>query len=511
MITKSYSKTQSFRRTNQVSGWAIAFFMLAAIFCGLVASLGNLLIAFFLASLFAAIFLLASPTVLLWGVVIGGLVVAGLAELYFPALRQARWGVALAAIGLGGASILLSFWSRRKDAVPATWTSTGTWCVLFFLISLAASILNQGISFDAIVGLKNYFQTWGILIALAMLPLAAGYADKFISFLLWLGLIQLPFVLHQHFVLVPQRMTALNEARGMVAQDILVGTFSGSMSGGGAGPAMAVLLLIALVLAIAYWRAGCISLRKLILFSAILLPPIAIGEHKIALVLLPVGFFLVFEDRVRRDPVRAVGLASLSALLLAAMFLVFTLLPSASSSKKKTVDEYWEEMWSYNLGNKGYGNAALNRSTVYPFWARYHQSAGGSAINTLIGYGPGASKDSRGSLAEHSLATERFPGYFIGLTGISGLLWDVGILGTGAAFAVILSAFLATRRLTRQAIANSRRWAHLKTTEAGIAMVGLSFLHNNMFLYEIGFQTLCMILLGYSIFVQRELRKAAKP
>lgn len=492
----------TYRTSGGMNGLGVAALLATALFCGLVASFGNLLIAFFLASLFAAGFLLSSPTLLLWIVLIGGLVVAGISELYIPALRQARWGVALAAIGLGAASIILGAWSRRKDAPPPAWSSTVIWCLLFLLVSLFSSILNQGLSFDSVVGLKNYFQVWGILLAFALLPITAVFADRIIAALFWLGLIQLPFVLHQHFFLVPQRMTALNEARGMVAQDILVGTFSGSMTGGGAGPAMAVLLLITIILAIAYWRSKHLTLMRLLLVCATCSLPIAIGEHKIALFLFPVGFFLVFEDRIRKNPVRAIGLAGMSAAVLIALFIAFTLLPRTGNSRSMTADEYWQQMWSYNLGDKGYGNAVLNRTTVYPFWASHHQSAGGSVANTLLGYGPSSSKDSRGSLAERSLATERYPGYFIGLTGVSGLLWDVGLLGTIAALAIFLSAFLSVRRLA-QRTAPGRRWAHLKAVEAGIAMVAVSFLHNNMFLYEIGFQTLSMILIGYTIFALR--------
>jgi len=486
--------------------WQTAIFAAGlAMFFGLAASLGSPLLVAFLVALALAGVLAASPVALLWLVVIGGLVFAGVAELYFPAIRQARWGVVIVSAGLGLVAVLSAGWQRetRRGSKPEPWPSVVVFAVIFFLIALFSGVLNLGMTMDTAVGFKGYFQVWSILLAFALLPLRPPAAERFMASLVWLGLLQFPFILHQHFVLVPQRLGATDAAKGIVAQDVLVGTFTGSMDGGGAGPAMAVLLLVALMISIAYWRCGRMSLLRLGALALVLLLPMAIGEHKIVLVLLPLGLVLVFEDKILQSPLRAMGLLSIAACVVALMFMVFTLLPRGDNSRPLTPGEYLEQMLAYNVGDRGYGNALLNRTTVYPFWANYQQSGSGSVINTLIGYGPGASKDPRGSLAEHSLSSERFPRYGIGLTGISGLLWDVGLLGTIAAAGFFVSAYRMARRLVREAPPKTLRWAHLKGAEAGAAMMGLSLLHNNMFLFEIGFQTLLMVLVGYLIYARR--------
>ena len=490
MTTKAYSS---------IHNWQMAVVALSlAVLFGLVASFGSPLLALFLVALAMAVVLAASPLALLWLVVVGGLILAGVAELYLPAIRQARWGVVIASIGLGIISLLTWAWRQKAGhlAKPEPWSPIAVWAVVFFVIALFSGFINHGISLDTTAGFKNYFQVWSILLAFALLPLRAVSVERFMAFLVWLGLLQFPFILHQHFVLVPQRL-----AKGSVAaQDILVGTFSGSMTGGGASAAMAVLLLIALVICIARWRSGMMSLLALVSVTVIFLVPPTIGEDKIVLVLLPVGLALVFEDKIRRSPMRAMALLTACACLLLAMFAVFTILPHPSGSRSLTLDEYWQESWSYNLGDRGYGNDILNRTSVYPFWAKY-QSSSGSIVNVLIGYGPGATNAS--SLSAHSLSRDQFPGYGIGLTGISGLLWDVGVLGTVAALDFFLSAFRLARRLVRQATPYTLRWAHLKGAEAGVAMMGLSLLHNNMFLFEIGFQTIVMLLVGYLTYVRR--------
>ncbi len=494
MTTNAYSLNDNWHL-------AIAALLLAVLF-GIVASLGSPLLVLFLAALVLAAALFAYPLALLWLVVIGGLIVAGVAELYWPAIKQARWGVVIASIGLGIVALLTGALRQktdhRNDSEPCT--AVAVWAVIFFSIALVSSFFNLGLTLDTVVGFKGYFQVWSILLAFALLPLRPVSVERFMAFLVWVGLLQFPFILHQQFVLAPQRMGVLDASKGMMAQDILVGTFSGSMTGGGASAAMAVLLLIGLVISIAHWRSGMSSGVRLAALSVIFLVPPAIGEDKIVLVLLPLCLFLVFEDKVRRSPLRATGLLIVSAFLLVTLFLVFTMLPSAGGTRPLTPGEYWQETWSYNLGSRGYGTDVLNRTSVYPFWIKYQQSSSGSIVNALIGYGPGATNAS--SLTAHSLSRDQFPKYGIGLTGISGLLWDVGVLGTVAALGFFLSAFRLARRLVRQATPYTLRWAHLKGAEAGVAMMGLSLLHNNLFLFEIGFQTIVMLLVGYLIYVR---------
>ena len=493
-------------------GW-LPFLLIGviAVFFGLVASLGSPLISFLIAAFFLAVFLIASPLALMWVVIVGGLVLAGVSELYLPDLRQARWGVVIAAVGLSGVALLSGLWERNvvTNPLPRVWSPIATWAILFFATATFSAVVNLGMSFDTIVGLKGYFQVWGLLLAFALLPLRPASAERSMSFLFWLGLLQIPFLLQQHFILVPKRLGLADAARGVVAQDILVGTFSGSMTGGGAGPAMAVLVLVAFALAISMWRIGKLSSMRLAAVLATFLCIFALSENKIALVLLPVGLYIVFGDRVRQKPLRAIWIAIVSAFLVGALFVGFTMLPHAGSSRSPTLDEYWEESWSYNLGGRGYGNAVLNRSTVYPFWLKYHQTQGGSFVSTLIGRGPGSSKSAIGGLAEHSLAAERFSGYGIGLTGLAGLLWDVGVLGTLAVIGLFLSAYRMARNLVRRTAYGTARWANLVGAQAGIAMIAISFLHNNMFLYEVGFQTMTMVLFGYIIYVQRTLTPIA--
>lgn len=475
--------------------------------CGLAASFGSPLIALFLAFALLSAVLITSPLALLWVVVIGGLVLAGVTELYMPALRHARWGVVIAALALGPIALSSIVWSSNQKhlANRGLYPAFLIWAALFFAIAVFSGLLNLGFKGDTVVGFKGYFQVWTVLIAFALLPLRPKSVDRFIGFLVWLALLQVPFVLHQYFVLVPQRSGALDAAYGIVAQDILVGTFTASMSGGGAGPAMAVLMMIALVITLARAQAGHLSSFRAAAAVFVFLGPLVIGENKIALVLLPIGMLIVFEEKLRGNPLRAAGLLIVTASLVVALFVLIASFARGDAYRSSTLGEQIDEMWSYNVGDRGYGLAVLNRTTVYPFWAKYHRT-GGSAVNTLVGHGPGASKDTRGTLAERSVASHRFARFAIGLTGISGLLWDVGILGTALAIGFFVSAYRTARRLVREVEERSTRWVNLKAVQAGVAMLGVSLLHNSMFLYEIGFQTLLMLLVGYLVYVHRTLK-----
>ena len=474
---------------------------LLAIVSGLVASLGVPLLALFLAAPVIAVLLATRPILLLWLVLVGGLVVAGVTTLYVPMLRQARWGVALAAMLLGAIAIIAHFVRNppRSPLPHGLQERRGTlmvWAFAFFSLTLFSGLLNDGATLDTMIGLKNYFQVWGILLAFALLPMSAGSADRMMAFLVWLGVLQLPFALHETFFLVPQRMSALDAGRNIVAQDIVVGTFSGSMSGGGAGASMTVLLGIALTVLLARWRSGRLGIAALVVSCLACLAPIALGEHKLGMVFVVLIPLIVYGDQLVRNPVRTVAFGAISLAVAVLLFIAFTMLPRTGGSRNLTVDEYLQQAVDYNVGDKGYGSLYLNRKTVYAFWWQAHQSPG-RIVNALIGYGPGATNESRTGFRERSYASTQYPLYGIGLTGLSGLLWEVGVLGTAAALGFLVSAFLIARRLALKAGRVSARWAYLKGAEAGVLMVTLSLLHSGNFLFEIGLQTLLVLLVGY--------------
>ncbi len=498
------------KRSFSIAGAAIAVLVIAAVFgailTGLALGLGIYPVAIALTAMMAGLLLIVYPVVGLWVVIAGALVGAGLADLYMPQLKLLVWGLTLLAIGVAGIALIKVFFSQVGQGISSDDAGSRLLVmltILFVLCVIFSSFANwHGVS-GFLVGLKGYFQVWALIIAIYYLTKNELDARRLISFFLLLGVLQLPFVLHQFLVLVPQRSSVVFAEHGIVAGDIVAGTFGGSMMGGGRSSNLALLCVICITLVLAQWRAGRHTLRYVVLATVAvlyLLFPMFLSEAKLFLVLLPVASFLLFRDRILRNPLKAIAGTTGLSVLVSAIFFAYSLLPGAESQRISSLKEMLHQNIEYNLGKRGYGNLMLNRLTVYPFWFKEHAHED-MVVQTLIGHGPGATSGGT-FLSDDSLAHMRYRGYGIGLTGMSALLWEVGVLGTAAVLAMLFAAYrLAGRLVVRWQ--GSSHWASLKTAQIAIALFVISLWHNNYFVFDLSFQTLVIIILGYLLVMSR--------
>ncbi len=476
----------------------------AALLAGLIGitlALGVYPIVIIFLALSAGLLLIAYPNIGVWVVIVGALVAAGLIDLYLPALRPLVWGLALLSMGVAGISLIKYFFGHNsKWGGPGEGAGLVIWSFVFVLCAVFSSFTNwHGVSGFS-VGLKGYFQVWALLIAIFYLTKNEVEARKLISFFIILGFLQLPFVLHQFFVLVPKRSSEIFAAQGIVAGDIVAGSFGGSMMGGGRSADLALLCVFCVTIVLAQWRAGLLSTRLAALSSLVFLLPMFLSEAKLFLVLLPIALFLLFRDRILQNPLKAmVGVISLMALLMA-IFFAYSLLPGAKSQKALSLQNMLHQNVEYNFGQRGYGNARLNRSTVYPFWLKEH-AHGDMLVQAIVGHGLGATSGGT-ALNSDSLAYKRYRGYGIGLTGLSSLLWEVGLFGTLAVLAMLLTAYRLGGRLAAR-WQGTVHWATLKAAQIAIPLFAVSLLHNNYFVFDLSFQTMLMVVLGYLMVMAR--------
>jgi hypothetical protein len=128
----------------------------------------------------------------------------------------------------------------------------------------------------------------------------------------------------------------------------------------------------------------------------------------------------------------------------------------------------------------------------------------------LVGHGLGASKDSEGVIKTHSLASTRYPGVGIGMTGFSSLLWDVGVLGLSLIVAMFWWAYRAAGRLSRHYTDTPARQALFRGLQAAILIVFLSMAHKNFFISHLPYQTVVLGLLGYVAYWARHAAERPK-
>lgn len=474
---------------------------LAAILFGILFALGIYPIVIALLAVTTGLVLISYPIIGLWVVVVGALVIAGLVDLYMPSLKPLIWGVALLSMALAGLAIIKNFrGDSKKTSNVQDVSALGVWSFLFVSCTIFASLVNwHGLS-GFLVGLKGYFQIWGLLIAIFFFMKDGKQARYLMIFFVVLGFLQMPFILHQFLVLVPQRSSEVFAAQGIVAGDIVAGTFGGTMNGGGRSPILALLCVISITLVLAKLRAGSSTYGQAILAGLFFLIPMFLSEAKVFFALFPLALFLLFKDRILLNPLKVLVSLFLLAVLLMAIFFTYSLLPGAKSQKVSSLQEMFEQNVEYNLGHRGYGNAKLNRTTVYPFWAREH-AHGDMLVHALIGHGPG-STSSGTALNRESLAYKRYRGYGIGLTGLSSLLWEVGVFGTFAVVGMLLAAYRLGGRLVER-WQGTVHWATLKAAQIAIPLFSVSLLHNNYFVFDLSFQTMLIVILGYLMVMAR--------
>lgn len=489
------------------SGVLLAFVLLLSSMLGALLGLGAYLPVFALLALIAGAAILMSPRLAVWVALAGALCIAGLIELYLPGLQQVRWLFSLLSI------VLLLVAAVRFLAQPRQRGHTGgellvLLCFVFVACAVAGALAAGMSKTAALVGLKNYFQMWGVLAALALFGYEAAQVSKFIRLLAMLALVQMPFVLHQFLVLVPQRSTQAAAERFVVAVDVVAGTFGGSMAGGGRSSDLAILAAIAIVYFFARWKAGQGSLTRAVLLSALAFCPMLFNEAKLALVLIPLGLLLLFPQAILRRPLTMLlGTGALLGVLVGVLAL-YAALPGADAQRAGSIDRFLRESLDYNVGEKGYGSAVLNRSTVYGFWWREHARRG-DWKGAVFGHGPGASNSASATVSD-TLATTRYRGYAIGLTGVSTLLWETGLLGTATFVLLLMAAALQARRLARDS--RLAAWcAELQTAQIGLVLLCVSLLHSNYIAFDLGYQAMMVLLLGYVLAMRAALRRMAAP
>jgi hypothetical protein len=473
---------------------------------GGVGALGNPIVSLVAGGLVVAAAVATSRRAVLWFVLIGALVVTGVAQLYLPGSRIVRYVVPLASLAL-----LMHWWldgvSGRARPLDEPVPAPVAWGLLFVVLALVSSLLNMESPAIRLLGLKNYFQMWGLFLGVALLRWDGGLSRNLAQGALLLALLQLPFALHQYVYLVPRRV-GLGD--GIVPVDVVAGTFGAERLGGGANAVLAAYLVIVAAGLLAFWKNGLVGGATALALAVLVLTPLLVNQAKIAALYLPLAFLVVFRRDVVARPLRFLAAALGTALALA------VLLTALALNNPSGRDHTWSELVADTVARqtasveerRGQYNE-LTRITAVTFWVREHVDA--PALQTLFGHGPGASFEFRGNVVDtaDTLAWRRYPGLRIGYTGVSALLWDTGLLGLAAVLGMFASAFVMAGRLANASRASDpRRAALLDAAQAAVAILALSLAHKDFFVVNLPYQALTLLVFGYVANAWLETRRA---
>jgi hypothetical protein len=427
--------------------------------------------------------------VLLYFCMLIALLVSGLAQLYYPPLSFVRWTVPITASLLMIHFIPTLIGSRAKSrSLP--WFLR--WAMLFLAVAIFSSALHWRGGFGFVQGIKLYFQLWGLMFAVALIAWRPVILDTVLKALFVLALIQLPFAIHQYFFIAPEREGLWRLL--VVPLDVVSGTMGAERFGSGKNSVLGIYLISVVGVLFSLWREKAVKAWIFLLALPCLLAPLFLNESKFALVLLLAVLGYVFRRDVYQRPFRFLLISILTGLLAIALLASY----SASFGKGKTIAETVQATIDSNIGSRGYASHVLNRMTAMSFWAKQHGID--DLPGTLIGHGLGASHESSESVLASSattLADRQYKGYGIGLTGISSILWDTGIIGLLAIVSVFAAAFLSAGRLSRYFASDPWRRGIFEGFKAVILAAGLMLFHSNYFVVDPSLQSLIYFVFGY--------------
>ena len=427
----------------------------------------------------------------LWFVVITGLVLAGVAQLYVPSAKYVKYLPALASAGLL-LHVTADWLTQRWRNVPATVPAF----LSFLLIGMISMIANWQSVGMGLIALKSYYPMWTLFIALALIRWRPSVIDSLPKAMLLIALLQLPFVAQQFLFLVPLRAAA--HLPGVVAVDIVAGTFGGSLYAGGANAVLSLFLITVCACLLGMWRQGALSSAKAFLGIIALLIPVMLNSSKVALVYLPVVFATMFYTEIIRQPLKALVGMVLTGMLVVVMLASFTMLsqsPNTHTWQGLLEETYQRQMASEEERSDQY--SGLSRWTVLTFWADQHRRM--DPVELLIGHGPGATRvQPEGLDLAQTLAEKKYGGIEIGYTAVAALLWEEGLLGLAAVLWIFWEAFRQAGRLgAHYAQTNRVKSGIAYGLQASLVIMGLSLAHKDFFVFHIPYQTFLVLVLGY--------------
>ncbi|MCK6384180.1 MAG: hypothetical protein L6Q52_07510 [Rhodocyclaceae bacterium] len=461
-----------------------------AVFLGLIATTASPLLVALAAGSIGGVFLLANPRLIVWVVLVAGLAGGALVSLAGAQFSKLPWGVVILSFLLWAPLAFSLIRGVRKPAFILL-------LFAFLLLAIVFSVLRMHSFGEFIAGFKRYFQAYGLLLALALIPFTARDVRQWRLALAGIALLQLPFALYERFVLVPLR-GGLESGRAETT-DIVAGTFGANMEGGSPNSLMVAFLLFAMAFAYMRWREGLLPGWKTILFVIPCFIPLFLGETKIILVLIPLILLVLHRKEAFRRPFEFMFVVLLAAGMVTLFAFVY-----AEMMWHRPLSAVVEETVAYNFLHKGHGHSFLNRTTALLFW--WEKQSLADPVGFLFGHGIGSAYTGVLSFSVGHLAAT-YMGYGIDLTAISILLWEVGLVGLVLHLAIFVSAWFAAARLARTARDPAVR-ADAMSIQAAVAVFLLFHYYTNSIVSLLSGELIVAVILGYLGYLMRTAEAA---
>lgn len=471
---------------------AFVFISAVAVFAGLVASTGSMLLVQLLIGMMGGIALLKVPNISIW-ILLSVALLYGVFASYIPALSKLPWALALISMLLL-LPVVLQLITQKK--IPAF-----IWLALIFMMyALLITCMQWHSMSQFLAGFKRYFQMYGLMFALALLAFKPKQYDHWLKLLLGIALVQLPFALFQRFM--------LGDISGGAAEltDRVAGTLGSSSEGGSTNAQMVAFLIMAATFVVARFKEGLIQKSKTIWLCLLCLTPLALGETKVVIVLLPLVWLVLMREEFKKHTTKFL-LQLFAILAVTSVFgLIYLGLNKGAISGMTNVDIIKQTL-EYNIGSQGYGTYILNRTTVMAFWWLHHGWQ--DLLGLVFGHGLGSSYFNAGNAVAGNIAVS-YIGYGIDLTSASSLLWDTGVLGLLLFISIFIFAWVSAGRLHKTSTNPSVR-ADALSIQACIAVFIVFVFYDNTLVNILSFELIMATVLGYLGYLVHQQQSLIQP
>lgn len=422
---------------------AILAASLIAILFGAVIGLSQPLFTVAAFGLVASVALLAAPIAGMWLATTLTLLIAGPIQYFFPNVgARLDWAAYLIVGSLFIPALAAFTVAKNNTHKTVVQTLVAIPLTVFLLAALLSTAVNFDTGFEVIAAIKSFVLYGGLWAFLAIMPLHEQSIRKWITYIFAIGLLQWLPALYQ-YMFVRGRRIASNIGDTTEASDAIVGTFPGSLEAGGLSSVLALFLIILISGLLVRHKEKLLSKRALVMYLAVLAIPILLMEVKAVFVYLPVALLIIYGGNLKKRPLAFITFLIGTVMVTATLLFAYDKLHW--SERKDDFPTRMEKLFSYSFEEKLGGIQSrygyMSRREAVAFWAREGTN---DVLSALVGHGVGSAR-TQGLTIGH--AARPFYPLHIDLTGLSLLLWEVGLIGAGAVIGLLLAGFNAARKL----------------------------------------------------------------
>ncbi|MES9876158.1 MAG: hypothetical protein ABW162_02510 [Candidatus Sedimenticola sp. PURPLELP] len=448
-----------------------------------------------------AFFLSLRPVILLWFTTIMALFASGLVRLFFPDFSAIWWVVYGSSLLMYLVAVINSIKVGHSEKLYSTTMQSfavGSFIVLSF-ISSAYSFSSIG---QLVVAIKSLFLMGGVWALLNTVQFNDKTIRVWLRGALVISLVQWIPVIYQYVFV---RSYRIEKGFGTVsAADSVVGTFGGSMESGGLTAVLAFFLVSTILFILSYNKESILSGKKFYISLLLVSFPLLLMEVKVIFFYIPLGLLILYRKEIIRKPMFAISFFTISTVVIIGILASYQALHW--SGKSDDFSSNLDNLFGYSFeSDAGYMSSQLGiltRRGAVEYWWKQHENSGIGTM--LVGHGLGSGRTSGRVLGV--MAHTHSP-KIIDRTGLTLMLWEVGILGVVLLLWILLSIQMTITKIVNSGLCLPESIAIANGLSAVIPLFVLSFLYRNDIPYAAPMMFLLMSCFGLVSWLNKSQKK----